>query len=79
MRTEDKHLVRTDDEVQLLLETTRDFKAKKAYVGVDWKSIKDNYQNIRETFVLNLPKQAGSEECAHSTDFFTRERIPTKI
>ena len=35
MRTEDKHLVRTDDEVQLLLETTRDFKAKKAYVGVE--------------------------------------------
>ena len=27
----------------------------------------------------NLPKQTGSEECAHSTDFFTREKIATKI
>ena len=27
----------------------------------------------------NLPKETGSEECAHSTDFFTRERIVSKI
>ena len=27
----------------------------------------------------NLPKKTGSEECAHSTDFFTRERIASKI
>ena len=34
MRTEDTHLVWADDEIQLLLETTRDLKAKKAYAGV---------------------------------------------
>ena len=77
-RTEDIHLVWTDDEVQLLLET-RDFKAKKVYAGVDWESIKDRYENICVTFVSDLPKQTGSEECAHSTDFFTRERIESKI
>ena len=33
MRTEDKHLVWRDDEVQASLETTRDFKEKKAYSG----------------------------------------------
>ena len=27
----------------------------------------------------NLPKETGSEECAHSTDFFTREGITSKI
>ena len=27
----------------------------------------------------NLRKQTGSEECAHSTDFFTKERIASKI
>ena len=79
MRTEDTHLVWIDDEVQLLLEKARDFKAKKAYAGVDWESIKNKYENIGETFVSNLPKQTGSEECAHSTDFFTRERITSKI
>ena len=78
MRTEDTH-VWTDDKVQLLLETTRDFKTKKVYAGEDWESIKNKSENTRESFVSNLPKQTGSEECAHSTDFFTRERIASKI
>ena len=38
MKTEDTHLVWTDDEVQLLLETAN-FRAKKAYEVVDWESI----------------------------------------
>ena len=50
MRTEDTHLVWTDDEVQLL-EATRDFIAKKTCAGVDLQSINDKYENIRETFV----------------------------
>ena len=45
MRTDDTHLFWTDDEVQLLLETTRDFKAKKVYAGVDWESMKDKYED----------------------------------
>ena len=40
MRTEDIHHVWMDDRVQLLLEITRDFKAKKANAGADWESIK---------------------------------------
>ena len=40
MRTKDTYLVSKDDEVQLLLEITRDLKAKKAY------AIKDKYENI---------------------------------
>ena len=79
MRTEDTHLFWTDDEVQLLLETTRDSKAKKAYTGLDWESIKDKYENICKTFVSNLRKQTDSEECAQSTDFFTKEWIASKI
>ena len=40
VRTKDTHLVWKDDEVQLLLKTKRDFKARKAY------AIKDKYENI---------------------------------
>ena len=29
--------------------------------------------------VSNTPKQKGSAECEHSTDFFIRERIISKI
>ena len=35
------------------LETARYFKAKKAYAGVDWESIKGIYENIHENFVSN--------------------------
>ena len=59
--------------------STLNVTAKKAYAGVDWESIKDKYESICETFVSNLPKETGSEECAHSADFFTREKIASKI
>ena len=41
MRTLDTHFVWRNDEVQSLLEATSDYKAKKAYAGVDLESIKD--------------------------------------
>ena len=37
-------------------ETKRNFRAKQAYAGANWKSIKNKYENICETFVSNLPK-----------------------
>ena len=46
---------------------------------VGWESIKEKYENIREIFVSNLPKETGSDECAHSADLSTRERIASKI
>ena len=79
MRTEETHLVWKDHEVQLLLETTRDFEAMKTYARVDWESIKGKYEKIRETFVSKLPKQTGSEESVYSTDFFTKEKTASKI
>ena len=48
-------------ELQLLWET-RDFKEAKVYAGVGWESIRDKYENNRETFVSNLPKQTASKE-----------------
>ena len=79
MRTEDTHLVWTDHEVQLLLETTRNSKAMKTYARVDWESIKGKYKNIRETFMSKLPKQTDSEESVYSTDFFTKDKTASKI
>ena len=55
MRTEGTH-VWTDDNVQLLLKTTTDFKEKKAHIRIDWDSVKNKYENTGETFALNLPK-----------------------
>ena len=76
MRTEDKHPVWRDDEVQVSLEITRDFKEKKRIPG---KGKRKKCGSIRERSVSNLPKQTESEERACSTDFFTKEMIVSKI
>ena len=55
-----------------------EFSKQKAYAQVDWEGPKDKYKNICETFASNLLKRTGSEECADSADFFTRESITSK-
>ena len=77
MRTEDTHLVWADDEIQLLLEATSDFKGKKAYGGVDWERIKDKYAirtiNKEQIFVCRehyqtiLQLHLGSSSCKSHT------------
>ena len=76
IRTEDKHPVWRDDEVQVSLEITRDFKEKKRIPG---KGKRKKCGSIRERSVSNLLKQTESEERACSTDFFTKEMIVSKI
>ena len=41
--------------------------------------IRDKYENILEAFVSNTHRQKGTAECAHSTDFFIRDRTVSKI
>lgn len=53
------YLVWTDYKVQLLLETTRDFKSKKVYEEVQWESVKDKNAQILSIFVTNCPKKAA--------------------
>jgi len=71
-------VVWTDDEIQLLLETVRDFKSEQAYESIDWESIKTKYEKITENFVKNLPKEKTSEY-PHIPDQFTKDKISSKI
>ena len=40
----------TDDEIQLLLEVCFDFKAESDYEGVNWKSKRTKYEQIKLKF-----------------------------
>ena len=71
-------VVWTDDEIQLLLETVREFKAEKAYESIDWESIKTKYDKITENFLKNLPREK-STEYPHNPDQFSRDKIASKI
>ena len=68
----------TDDEIQLLLETVRDFKSEKAYKSIDWESIKTKYEKITENFVKNLPKEK-TNEYPHNPEQFTKDKISSKV
>lgn len=74
-----ENLVRTDDEVQLLLKTVLDFKNKKMYDGIDWESIKDKYDIIKNNFVSSIPEEEKKEEFPHEKSEFTKDRVSTKI
>ena len=47
-KTKAHNFVWTDDEVQLLLEVTNDYKVSKAAKNIDWESCKSKYTDILE-------------------------------
>ena len=51
-----KEFVWSNDEVQLLLETTADYKAPNKAECVDWESVKTKYKDILELFIVALPE-----------------------
>ena len=40
------NLIWADDEVQLLLESVRNFKTQKSGEGIDWESVKEKYKRV---------------------------------
>ena len=72
-----KNMVWTDDEVQLLLETVILFKSKKSYEGIDWESVKDKYELIKNDFLEAFPPE--DKPGFHGKSLFRREEIAAKI
>ena len=69
----EKETVRwSDDLIEKLLESVKEFKAQKEYEGVDWESVKDKYENIRSLFIKNRRDENDNET-------FTRDKISSKI
>lgn len=50
-----KEFVWTDDEAELLLNVTIEYKTKKAGESTDWESVKSKYADIFELFKEQLP------------------------
>ena len=46
----------TDDEIQLLLKIYIEYKAEREYCGVDWKSVRNKYEQIQETMAFQTVK-----------------------
>ena len=52
----------TDDKIQLLLQTCLENKTKEEYRGFSWESIRNIYENIRESLVENYPTDEVDNE-----------------
>ena len=56
---EEGNLLWTNDKIEHLLDTVRDFKAEKEHKAIDWESIKDNYERIKGSLEIFLMVRKG--------------------
>ena len=61
----------------LLLEAINSFKSKNSYEGIDWESVEEKYELIKNDFLDTFPSE--NKPGFRGKLFFTREKIRAKI
>ena len=67
----------SDDQIQLLLSTTAEFKAKCEFAGETWESKRSKYEKIHENFIDAYPENGG--DSWKGKEKITVKRIGAKI
>ena len=75
-KVENNEFLWTDDEVQLLLEVTSDYKSQCEFQGENWETKRSKYGNICDRLLVQYPSDA---EKYPNKDNVTKERIAAKI
>ena len=83
-KTKADNFVWTDDEVQLLLEVTNDYKVSKAAKNIDWESCQSKYTDILELYREHYPssQEESSEiekEYPHKKEDITKVILTSKL
>ena len=83
-KTKADNFVWTDDEVQLLLEVTNDYKVSKAAKNIDWESCQSKYTDILELYREHYPssQEESSEiekEYPHKKEEITKVILTSKL
>ena len=84
---ESEHLTWTDDEVELLLKVTNEFKVKKAASNIDWESVQSKYSDITNELKEQLPStpeergaaNAMGKDYPHKPGDITKIIVTTKL
>ena len=63
---ESEHFTWTDDEVELLLKVTNEFKVKKAASNIDWESVQSKYSDITNELKEQLPSTPEERGAANT-------------
>ena len=76
-----KAFIWTDDEVELLLSVTVDYKTKKAAESVDWESVKSKYSDILQEFLAAIPENADGnvKDFPHEKEQITKQIVTSKL
>ena len=73
----------TDDEVELLLKVTEEYKVKQTAENVDWESCQSKYSDILELFISQYPSAENAESIGkdfpHKNEEMTKVIITTKL
>ena len=75
-KTKADNFVWTDDEVQLLLEVTNDYKVSKAAKNIDWESCQSKYTDILELYREHYP---SSQEESSSARLYSESLLIRKF
>ena len=79
-----KEFVWTDDEAELLLTVTHDYKIKHLVEGTCWESVRSKYADIVELFKKELPgddeqRRRLSKDYPHKPEEIKKEILTTKL
>lgn len=73
----------TDDEVELLLTVTKEYKTKQITKGIDWESCVDKYGKILEAYSAHYPwpedAPAIGKDFPHKKDELTKSVLTSKL
>lgn len=78
-RSRKETFVWTDDEVELLLGVTLDYKATRLQENVDWESCQTKYSDIFDAFHAQYRRRPTDKDFPHDVNAITKAQITTQI
>ncbi|KAK1878136.1 Nuclear body protein SP140-like protein [Dissostichus eleginoides] len=69
----------TDDEVELLLRVTLEYKTTKVKENVDWESCKCKYSDISRAFHVQYPRTRADKDFPHDANAITKVQLTAKL
>ncbi|XP_010765624.1 uncharacterized protein [Notothenia coriiceps] len=69
----------TDDEVELLLHVTLDYKTTKLQENLDWESCKPKYSEIGDLFQAQYPRTPTEKDFPHDKGSITQGQLTAKL
>ena len=82
--SKESSFVWSDDEVELLLDITIEYRAQKMLSGIDWESVTSKYADIANRFIdvveeYKTSSEDSSKDYRHCGEEITKEKVATKL